>query len=67
VVPGVLKHYDLPDLAALLAPMPLSIVEPVDGMQRPISQAQLERAYASCRASYAKAKADSNLILKTAR
>jgi len=67
VIPGVLKHYDLPDLTAMLAPLPLSILEPVDGMQRPISQDQLQRAYASCRASYAKAKAESNLILKARR
>ena len=67
VVPGVLKHYDLPDLAGMLAPKPLTILDPVDGVGRPISQAQLDRAYASCRASYVKTKAETNLVLKAAR
>jgi hypothetical protein len=64
VIPGVLKHFDLPDLAAKLVPTPLSIVDPVDGMGRPISQDQLDRAYASCRANYEKAKGE--LVLKAA-
>ena len=49
VVPGVLQSYDLPDLAARLAPLPLTIDAPVDAMGEPISQATLERAYARCR------------------
>ena len=37
VVPGVLRVYDLPDLAARLAPRPVHIVAPVDASGQPIS------------------------------
>jgi dienelactone hydrolase len=47
-VPGVLQAYDLPDLAARLAPRPIKILAPVDAMGEPISQAEGERAYAAC-------------------
>jgi dienelactone hydrolase len=33
-VPGALRDFDLPELAALLAPRPLLLVNPVDGFQR---------------------------------
>ena len=36
VVPGVLEAYDLPDLAARLAPRPLRISGPVDAMGQPV-------------------------------
>ena len=52
VVPGVLEAYDLPDLAARLAPLPLTIDAPVDAMGEPVSQAALERSYARCAESY---------------
>jgi hypothetical protein len=48
VVPGVLTAYDLPDLAARLAPLPLTIVNPVDAMGTPVSQSSLERCYSRC-------------------
>ncbi len=52
VVPGVLEAYDLPDLAARLAPRPLRISEPVDAMGQPIPKAEVERAYAACIKAY---------------
>jgi hypothetical protein len=52
VVPGVLQAYDLPDLAAGLAPLPLTIQAPVDAMGEPVSQATLERSYARCAQAY---------------
>ena len=52
VVPGVLQSYDLPDLAARLSPLPLRIDGPVDAMGQPISQAEIERAYAGCIKTY---------------
>ena len=52
VVPGVLEAYDLPDLAARLAPLPLTIQAPVDAMGEPVSQATLERSYAHCTQEY---------------
>jgi cephalosporin-C deacetylase-like acetyl esterase len=64
VVPGALKVYDLPELAATIAPRKLTIRNPVDGMQRPVSQAELERIYQPCRTAYERAKAADKLILQ---
>ncbi|HYT88090.1 MAG TPA: acetylxylan esterase, partial [Gemmataceae bacterium] len=36
-VPGVLKVYDLPDLAGLIAPRPLTVHAAVDPVQRPVT------------------------------
>ncbi len=52
VVPGVLEAYDLPDLAARLAPLPLTIQAPVDAMGEPVSQAAFERLYARTAQAY---------------
>jgi dienelactone hydrolase/pimeloyl-ACP methyl ester carboxylesterase len=64
VVPGALKVYDLPDLAAALAPRPLTIVNAVDAAGRPVTQAELEEAYAGARAAYKAAGAPEKLVLK---
>jgi cephalosporin-C deacetylase-like acetyl esterase len=61
VVPGALKVYDLPDLAATLAPRPLTIRAAVDAAGRPVALAELTRAYAGCRGAYARADARKNL------
>jgi cephalosporin-C deacetylase-like acetyl esterase len=63
VVPAVLKVYDLPDLAALIAPRPLTVRCAVDGAQKPISQEALETEYTQARATYRKKNAENNLIL----
>ncbi len=55
VVPGALKSYDLPDLAALIAPRPLTIREPWDPQWQPVTQAVLDETYANARKAYAKA------------
>ena len=34
--PGVLRKYDLPEVAALVAPLPLVSINPVDQAQRPL-------------------------------
>lgn len=52
VVPGALKVYDLPDLAAALAPRPLSIQRSTDPAGKPVPQAALEEAYRSARSAY---------------
>lgn len=51
-VPGVLAHYDLPDLAASLAPRPLTIRAAVDAIGKPVTQVTLEQAFATCRKTY---------------
>jgi dienelactone hydrolase len=63
VVPGVLQYYDLPDLAALIAPRPLTIRNPVDAMGKPVSQAELEKVYAKAIEAYKKAGAEKSLVL----
>ncbi len=64
VVPGALKVYDLPDLAATLAPRPLAIINVVDAAGKPVTQEELEAAYAVTRAAYAAAGAEKNLVLE---
>jgi hypothetical protein len=66
VLPGVLAHYDLPDLAAMMAPRKLTILSPVDGAGKPVSQADLVAAYSRAREAYQAAGAEGNLILRAA-
>ena len=54
-------------LAAAIAPRPLTILNPVDGEGKPVSQADLESAYAVARAAYKAAGAESSLKLSAAR
>jgi cephalosporin-C deacetylase-like acetyl esterase len=67
VVPGVLQVYDLPDLAATLAPRALTIRNPVDATQRPVSEAELYAAYEVCRSAYEREKAAKQLQLSVSR
>ncbi len=48
VVPGVLAHYDLPDLAARLAPLPLSIVGSVDAEGKAVPVSVVREIYGRC-------------------
>jgi dienelactone hydrolase len=66
VVPGALEVYDLPDLAASIAPRPLTIRNPVDPAGKPISQKELEEAYKVAREAYKAAGAEQSLILQAA-
>ncbi|HEV3121761.1 MAG TPA: prolyl oligopeptidase family serine peptidase [Isosphaeraceae bacterium] len=63
VVPGALTVYDLPELAATLAPRPLTIRAAVDGSGAPVDQASLEKAYATCKSSYGAQNAEGKLSL----
>jgi hypothetical protein len=63
VVPGVLAYYDLPDLAATLAPRDVEISDPVDPVGKPLSRAELEKVYAGCVKAYADRKARDKLHL----
>jgi dienelactone hydrolase len=64
VVPGALKVYDLPDLAAALAPRPLTIRSARDPVGEAAPGKVLRDAYAAARAAYGKAKADKGLVLE---
>jgi pimeloyl-ACP methyl ester carboxylesterase len=63
VVPGALAVYDLPELAATLAPRPLTLRQGVDAAGKPVDQGALERAWAAARAGYRRAEAEKGLIL----
>lgn len=47
VVPGVLAVYDLPDLAALVAPRHLAVRAPLDAAGKPVTLAVLKEVYAA--------------------
>jgi dienelactone hydrolase/pimeloyl-ACP methyl ester carboxylesterase len=66
VVPGVLKMYDLPELAGTLAPRPLTIRGGVDAALTPIAQDRLEKLYAVCRTCYTSKGAAKQLTLQPA-
>lgn len=51
-VAGALTSYDLPDLAAALAPRKLLLVNPVDQAGKPAAPAEVDREYAVTRTSY---------------
>jgi cephalosporin-C deacetylase-like acetyl esterase len=65
VVPGVLKVYDLPEIAATVAPRPLTIRAPLDAALRPVALAELEKAYRVCREQYGKQGAAKSLVLQS--
>jgi cephalosporin-C deacetylase-like acetyl esterase len=41
----VLKHYDLPQVAAAIAPRPLTLVSPVDPMKRTVTEREVKEEY----------------------
>ncbi len=52
VVPDALSVYDLPDLAARLVPLPLTIRAPKDALGEPLKPGVFEQAYEPCRKAY---------------
>lgn len=56
----VLKYYDLPQVAATIAPRRLTITAPVDAMKNPVALADARRAYAWTAEVYAGCNASSN-------
>ena len=65
VVPGALKWYDLPELAATLAPRPLTIRQAVDAVGKALDQGAVEGAYMPVRAAYHRLEAEKSLALET--
>ena len=51
-IPGVLKHFDLPHVAAAVADRNLTILDPVDAMRKPVGIAGARRAYEWTRQAY---------------
>jgi pimeloyl-ACP methyl ester carboxylesterase len=54
-VPGVLKDFDLPDLAAAIAPRPLWLVDPVTPTHALVSVERARAEYALARSAYGRA------------
>jgi cephalosporin-C deacetylase-like acetyl esterase len=66
-VPGALLDYDLPELAATIAPRRLTLVETVDPAGKPVDSQALEAAYAPCLAAYRARGAEDHLALGAGR
>ncbi len=52
IVPGALAAYDLPDLAACLAPRPLLVLNPRNALGEPADAQQVQAAWAVARQAY---------------
>ncbi len=63
VVPGALAAYDLPDLAATLAPRPLNVRGAVDPAGQPLSREQIVAAYAAVLEAYRGRGAEGSLAV----
>lgn len=66
-VPGVLLDYDLPELAAAIAPRRLTLVATVDPAGKPVDAQTLEAAYAPCLAAYRARGVEDHLNLDAGR
>jgi dienelactone hydrolase len=44
-IPKVLKHYDLADVASLIAPRPLTLINAIDHMRKKVSKNTVEKEY----------------------
>jgi len=51
-IPGMLKRFDLPQVAGLIAPRPLTILDPVDHMKRVIDSQTAGRGYEPTSTAY---------------
>jgi hypothetical protein len=51
-VPDILQHFDLPEIAAAIAPRPLTLIEPKDAMKRTVDSAQAEDTYRWTQSAY---------------
>jgi cephalosporin-C deacetylase-like acetyl esterase len=64
VVPGALKVYDLPELAGLVAPRPLALRGLWNAAGKAANRADVDRAYAPCRAAYERAKVGGRFMIE---
>lgn len=63
VVPGLLRNGDLADIAAALAPRPLRLDHLIDGLNRRLPGADVDREYQPAKASYLAAGAADSLTI----
>jgi len=64
-VPGAITAYDLPDLAACLAPRTLWMINVQDHRKRLATQKQIDDTYRFTRETYASKKAHNNFVIKS--
>ena len=64
-VPGALKVYDLPDLAAALAPRSLTIIDAVDAVGEVLPKDRIQKTYGGCDKAYRDAKAEDAFRIKS--
>ena len=57
-IPDILHHFDLPEIAAAIAPRPLVFIKPTDGMKKTVPLQQAETAYRGTLGAYRKAGAE---------
>lgn len=63
IIPDVLKHFDLPEVAAAVANRPLALLAPVDEMKQSVELHVASQAFEWTRASYAAAGAESEFVV----
>jgi hypothetical protein len=62
----ILKHHDLPHVAALLADRRLTLVSPVDAMKRVVDESTARRTYESAFAAFRAVRADDRFTIRIA-
>jgi cephalosporin-C deacetylase-like acetyl esterase len=66
-LPGVLRHFDLPQVAGAIADRHLAILDPVDPMKKPVDINLARRTYTWTRHAYRNAGADERFELMARR
>lgn len=60
---GILKHTDLPRIAALIAPRRLTLTAPVDAMLQPVPLPEAMAEYQPTRDAYRRARASNHFVI----
>lgn len=63
-VPDILRHFDLPEVAAAIAPRPLVFIEPKDGMKKTVDSKQANEIYGGTQAAYRIAGAEKSFRIE---
>jgi cephalosporin-C deacetylase-like acetyl esterase len=63
-VPGVLRHFDLPDVGASMAPRPLRIIDAQDARGSSVAQAMARKGFDAAARQYAKVGAADALVIQ---
>ena len=66
-VPEILQHFDLPDIAAAIAPRPLALLEPKDAMKNTVNASLAVKTYQRTQVAYRMAKVEGNFRLEFER